>query len=254
MQIRSAGRAANIAFKLALILATAFTTAATLAPPATAGGRIVVANDEWTLSRRGAQPPSQPQVFVLNVADWFTHGRPGRFLGYSDNLGIQRTQLVDIFATGGHQFKVSTRVNFTLETLLRYDGIFLGGYPADNEVLIDYVNSGGNVYLFAGTGSTGRFGRAVDEAERWNDFLGEFGLALAAEYNRLSGHMLLAESHDILAGVNSLFQNNGQSVIDLAPNDPRNRVIAFHADQGLYAIYDPLPSASPPSSMDVGAK
>lgn len=50
-----------------------------------------------------------------------------------------------------HQWTVNVNQKFDLETLKQYNGVFVGGNPLDNQVLIDYVKSGGNVYLMGGT-------------------------------------------------------------------------------------------------------
>ena len=50
---------------------------------------------------------------------------------------------------------------------------------ANNAVLIDYVNAGGNVYLAGGTGAGG----AAAEAAQWNTFLNYFGLGFEPSYN-----------------------------------------------------------------------
>jgi hypothetical protein len=54
--------------------------------------------------------------------------------------------------SAGHSWTVSTAVTFDLPTLLQYEGVFLAGNAVDNQVLINYVNNGGNIYLAGGTG------------------------------------------------------------------------------------------------------
>ncbi len=111
----------------------------------------------------------------------------------------------------------------------------------DNNVLIQYVEGGGNVYLMCGTG----VGGGVNEAARWNSFLNHFGLSLAETYNGIIEDIGTSSSHPIFAKVDHLFQNNGQFISDLAPNDPRNEILVTYCGQGLYAIYN-SPDTIPP--------
>ncbi|MFM6070530.1 MAG: hypothetical protein ACKPB9_02900, partial [Dolichospermum sp.] len=147
-------------------------------------------------------------------------------------------QLSKALTDAGHQWKVAYNLPFTLETLQQYNGVFLGGLLVDNQVLIDYVNSGGNVYLMAGTGS---FGSSTSEANAWNNFLNNFGLSFANQWNGISGNIPINPlSHQIFTNVDQLYQGNGQTIIDLNSNDNQGVLIAKSNDgQGLYAIYEP---------------
>ena len=80
----------------------------------------------------------------------------------------------------GYTWTVGTNIKFDLPTLLTFDGILVAAdLAADNQVLIDYVKAGGNVYVCAGTGA----GDAQQEAGRWNTFLNAFGLKFAGAYD-----------------------------------------------------------------------
>ena len=134
----------------------------------------------------------------------------------------------------GHDWDVSTSEEFSLDLLLEYDAVFVGGPSVDNSVLIDYVNQGGNVYLAGATG----LGGAVSEAARWNEFLGEFGLEFESAYNGITGVIAVFDSpHPVFEGV-EIFQDNGQTIIDLDPNDRRGAIVARQDELGLFAIYD----------------
>ncbi|MDB9435378.1 Calx-beta domain-containing protein, partial [Dolichospermum lemmermannii CS-548] len=201
-------------------------------------GKIIVANDEWTLSDSGfSNAPDDSQLFAQNIANYFTDGKKGSFLAYSNNFGFTGTQLSKALTDAGHQWKVAHNLPFTLETLRQYNGVFLGGLSVDNQVLIDYVNSGGNVYLMAGTGS---FGSSTGEANAWKDFLNNFGLSFANQWNSISGSIPINSlSHPIFANIDRLYQNNGNTIIDLNSNDNQGVLIAKSNDgQGLYAIYE----------------
>ena len=56
---------------------------------------------------------------VLNVASWFTGGRPGRFLAYSTNFGLREPMLASFMVEAGHTWTVATDVPFTLDTPMK---------------------------------------------------------------------------------------------------------------------------------------
>lgn len=210
--------------------------------PAAQAGKIVVANDEWTLSNTGFFSPNDPGVFATNVAAWFTGGGAGSFLAYSNNSGLTGSSLAGAMTGAGHTWVVDTTApEPTLGQMQTYSGIFLGGgLSVDNDNLISYVEGGGNVYLMGGTGDGG----AAVEAARWNTFLNHFGLSLAPSYNGIGGSIAISSTHPIFANVDSLYQNNGNSVSDQLPLDDRNVVLVTSGSNGLYAIYDstaPIP-------------
>ena len=109
------------------------------------GGKIVISNDEWTLSDTGFAQSPDAAMFALNVTSFFTDGVPGSFLAFSTNLGLTQSELASTIRGAGHTWEVSTTVDFSLPNLLQYDAIFLAGDPVDTAVLIDYVNNGGDV-------------------------------------------------------------------------------------------------------------
>lgn len=215
-----------------------------MASPASAG-MIVVDNDEWTLSGRGFVDPNDPGIFANNVANWFTGGTSGVFHAYSVNFGLTEPKLAIALAGGGHVFTTHPTAPyvFDLPTLQAFNGIFLAGEapanPTYTQILIDYVEGGGNVYLAAGTG----VGGPVAEAGRWNPFLNHFGLGLTFPYNGIQGDVFINSTHPIFENVDHLYQNNGNTVHDLDPLDPSNQVLVNASGLGLYAIYAPV---SPP--------
>jgi hypothetical protein len=199
-------------------------------------GKIVVAHDEWTLSNTGFASAPDARQFALNVASWFTGGAPGNFLVYSANFGLTESQLASTMNGAGHTWTVSTTVDFSLPNLLQYDAIFLAGNAADNQVLIDYVNAGGNVYLAGGTG----IGGSAAEAARWNPFLHAFGLAFfGGSYNGIRGNTSITLRHPLFSDVSALYQNNGNSVRVLDPVNPNTAIPVSQSGQGLYGIFSP---------------
>jgi PEP-CTERM putative exosortase interaction domain len=149
--------------------------------------------------------------------------------------------------SAGHSWTVSTGITFDLPTLCGYDGIFLAGDAADNTVLINYVNAGGNVYLAGGTG----WGGAEAEAARWNTFLNEFGLEFADFYNYGLGYgnVPITSDHPIFDQVDHLYQLDGNDTLDINVIDPRSEVLVSINDHGLYAVYDSGAPVPEPATM-----
>ncbi len=204
-------------------------------------GRIVVNNDEWTLSNSGFGNNANAAAFARNVAQWFTGGRPGRFLVYSTNFGLRESALAAAMTQAGHSWSAGTSVPFTLATFQQYDGVFFGGtYTVDLNVMTQYVQQGGNIYLMAGTGTGG----APYEASVWNPFLQAFGLRYGSSYNGICDNVAGTLAHPVLAGVPSLYYCNGNSVQRLSATDPNTAIIHQLGGQGLIGVYDGRPGTS----------
>ncbi|MBK9129096.1 MAG: hypothetical protein IPM13_15035 [Phycisphaerales bacterium] len=219
-----------------------FASAAWIASPPVRAA-IVVNNDEWTLSDSGFGFAPDAPNFAQNVAALFSGGGPGNFLVYSSNFGLTGSQLASTMASAGHAWTISTALPFTLATFQQYDGLFLAGsdsYPNALEAadLIAYVQGGGSLYIAAGTGNGG----AVTEAAAWNQVLNAFGLSLAPSYNGIAGNIAISSPHPLFVGVNSLYQNNGNSIVDLEPANPDNEVLVTLGGDGLYAVWVPEPA------------
>jgi len=101
-------------------------------------GKIVVNADEWTLADSGFAKAPDAGTFATNIAKWFTGGRStGKFHAYSTNCGLTESSLAETMTKAGYTWTVGTNIKFVLPTLLTFDGIFVGGDLADNQVLID---------------------------------------------------------------------------------------------------------------------
>ena len=211
-------------------LKTTFIAATLLLAGAAQAGKIVVNHDEWTLSDSGFSQAADAGVFAVNIAGFFTGTGTGSFLAYSNNFGLTGSSLANAMTGAGHSWTVDMSVDFDLATLSGFDAVFLGGPPADNAVLIDYVNAGGNVYLMGGTG----VGGAVNEANAWKAFLNAFGLEFSTAYNGVGGLLSISSAHEIFDGVSSLYQNNGNTILDVGPSDVGQRVY----ENGLYAVFE----------------
>lgn len=213
---------------------------AVLANPALAG-RIVVNHDEWTLSDLGFTQSPDAGIFADNVANFFTGGGAGTFHAFSTNFGLTQTSLATAL-NAGHTYTTGTGITFDLAGLQAFDGIFVAG-PAtglDTGVLVDYVNAGGSVYL---AGGTGVFGSAPLEADFWNDFLNPFGMEFHTTFNLLTSNFNVQPApHPIFNNVSTLYENNGNTVLELVAIDP-NTNIYF---DGRYAVYDNVSTPAVP--------
>jgi len=198
-------------------------------------GRIVVCNDEWTLHNTAYTKSRSTEVFAQNIASWFSGGKSGNFLVYSQIPALTGRYLSNTMIQAGHSWRIDTNVVFSAENLAQYDGVFLAGKVANNNVLIDYVNNGGNVYLAGGVGF----------ARQWNTFLNNFGLEFKAAYNKIGPITIRIESeHPIFDNVISLYQWNGNSIVTTGTDDYAEILVTYN-EQGLYAVYDSGIQAQP---------
>ena len=196
-------------------------------------GMIVVNHDEWTLSNTGFSQSSDAGIFADNVAQFFTGGGVGNFHAYSTNFGLTQSSLTTALGNAGHTYSTGTAPSFDVGSLLAFDAIFVAGPAAGLNALtlVDYVNAGGNVYL---AGGTGVFGSGAAEANFWNQFLNPFGMAFQTKFNGLGGNFDVSSApHEIFNNVSTLFENNGNTTLDLVVSDDAN--VYFN---GRYAVYD----------------
>ncbi|NLF29443.1 MAG: PEP-CTERM sorting domain-containing protein [Planctomycetes bacterium] len=229
------------------VIGTVVVAALCLTGSMATAGRIVLAEDDWTLSDTGFNAPNDPGAFAANVAAWFTGGQAGSFLAYSNNFGLTGSLLGTAMETAGHTWTVSTAGPLDLARLTPYDGVFLSvAYTTgvDIAALQQYVDGGGAVYLYAGAGSVAM----------WNDFLLPYGLAYATGYNPLVGNRPIDSDHPLFAGVDSLYDYNGNDVYDLDPADPANEILVTSQGRGLYAVYDSsVPEPATAALLVIGA-
>lgn len=221
-----------------------------IAPTALAG-KVVVSSDDQTFKAAGFVAPNDGAQFARNVANFFTGGESGNFLAYSDNAALTGSELADAMQSAGHTWTVSTAVTFDLPTLLNYDAVFVGGSNADVNVLVQYVSSGGNVYLAAGTGPDGFFGDYATEAAIWNGFLQSEGLSLAFSEDGECSDLFVSSEHALLSGVDSLAHCNGQDIEELNPDgtDPDTEIVLFRTPTGGYFATS-ISSSNPPILND----
>lgn len=209
-------------------------------------GKVLVMNDEWTLSNTGfSANPANAAQFALNIAQWATGGGTGSFLAYSGNFGLTESSLANTMTGAGHSWTVSMAGPFNAAALSAYDAVFLAGNPADNNELINYVNAGGTVILEGGTG----WGGSVNEANQWKAFLNAFGLEYGTSYNGIGGNIATSSAHPLFSGVTSLYQNNGNSVLDVNLLDPASSILVSYQGQGLYGIYESRSNGVPDGGL-----
>jgi len=198
-------------------------------------GKVFVNGDEWAVSDQGFTSAPEARIFAQNLASWFSGGKPGKFLVYSTNFGLTQSSFHAALKAAGHTVTTNINESFTVEKLLAYDAVFLAGNAADNNVLIEYVKSGGGVYLAAGTG----VGGAAGEAAQWKTFLNAVGLKLEPLYDGFVGKFVPPQDHPVLKGVKELYCVNSNPVTDIDPESPANQVASgFGPGRGLLAWFD----------------
>ncbi len=194
-------------------------------------GRIIAIGDEWLLSDLAfSQLGVQSGQLATNVAGFFAAG-PGANFGVFTNSPIAYGSSLQSHMTGlGHSW-ITNPGSFSLATLMQYDGVFLAGAPgsgvANAGILAQYVHSGGNVFVMAGTGA---FGDAAAEAIEWDPFLNQFGLGFGSTWFGPNGTIQVPanpSSHALGSSVSTLLWGLGQTAMDLDPQDLRNEVAIF---------------------------
>ena len=219
-------------------------------PAGADAGRIVVNHDEWTTSNAGfaSAGAANTTAFVQNVASFLAGGPgPANILAYSTDFSLTQSSFANALTAAGHTLTVTTAITFDLPTLLGFDAVFLAGQPgANTTVLTNYVNAGGGVYLAAGTFLGGT---ATGEANAWNPFLNNFGLALqGGSYNGVIGTLAVGGSHPIFTGVSSLYYNNGNTVVPFGVNPNAQIVEQTASGAGLIAVFDDLAEIPEPTA------
>ncbi|HEX9061877.1 MAG TPA: hypothetical protein VF941_16990, partial [Clostridia bacterium] len=241
------------------------TEAATSTALSTNGGKIVVYHDEWAFTDKGfSTDPSDTKQFALNLANWFKGKNGGKFITYSDNSGVISQQIFgkqffDTLTGSGYVVDKSTDNNFSLDLLINYDAVFLAGKPTDNNVLIEYVKSGGSVLLEGGACRN-----AYEESNQWKTFLNYFGFNFDSKsYNSVICNLNIVSDSSIFNRVNRLDCDNGSSVqkIDDSTN---SKIVAAYNGMGICGIYEsnaipevtptPTPTPTPAPEVTNGGK
>jgi hypothetical protein len=197
-------------------------------------GNIVVGHDVNTLGTIDAG--TNEATFAVNVANYLTAGDATKNLLLFEATpgdGSRDYSPVVLNALTAAGFNVTVTSNYAM-SFTGFNAIFTAEqYPSitflNNSAMINYVNSGGGVYLAGGVGPD----PAVESAG-WSTFLNNFGLAFATQYNGLT-NVPITSSNPIFNGVTSLNCGDGQSIIDLGTN-PNAQIVQFDGTQGVYAV------------------
>lgn len=198
-------------------------------------GKVFVSGDEWTLSDKGFSASPHARTYAQNLASWFSGGKPAKILVYSTNFGLTQGSFLAALKAAGHTVTTNINAPFTAQALLAYDAVFLAGNAADNNVLIEYVKSGGGVYLAGGTG----VGGAAGEAAQWKTFLNAVGLKFESVYDSFVGNFVPPQDHPVLKGVQELYCCGASPVTDIDPGSPANQIASgFGPGRGLLAWFD----------------
>lgn len=211
-------------------------------------GRIVAFHDEWALSNLGFTQAggANGSTFAQNLATYLKGGAgAGNFLIYSDNNAFD-TAFQNALTAAGHTVTFLLSTNPLPADLSPYSGIFLSGLPgnANSTTLTNYVNSGKGVYVAAGNSYIPDV-----EANRWNAFLQNFGLAFSTTYNGIQGVFSVASSSPIFTGVSQLYHDNGNDV-GLYASSPYSSIVLYGpGSQGIAGVYDSSAPVPEPATM-----
>lgn len=145
-----------------------------------AAGRVVVCGDEWALNNSAfnATNPYRDQ-YISNLAKYLV-GTNGNFLDTTDipTVGsMLGAKLINL----GYSYTKDTTSPITPSLLAPYKAVIFGGLRGRADVAANlttlnyYVNNGGSVYIFTGTGF---FGGAAGEAAGWNPFTAPRGITI----------------------------------------------------------------------------
>jgi len=222
--------------------------------------RIVVGQDVNTLSTSVAGP--HEDQFAVNIAEWLTGATSGNILAVESSPGDgSRDYAPSVKAAlanaGFTMTYISNPAIVSAETLANvqaYEAVFVGEtYPTEtsisSSVLTEYVNSGGNVYIFGGVDDA-----PSTEAALLNPFLRSFGLAFdTTSYNGLTS-VNVTSTHPIFKGLTgkTLGSGNGQDIHDLGANLNAS-IIQLQAQHGVYAVVNGAAAAPEPATWSLAA-
>jgi hypothetical protein len=220
--------------------------AAVFASSVNANSRVVVNNDEWTLSDNGFTSAGVANVnaFVANLKTYLNGSSVSgcSFLVISSNFGLTEASLsAQMAAVPACTWTLNAASPFTVSNLSSYDAVFLAGpitgvaTGADvAAVLAPYVAAGGSVYIAAGTG----VGGPVAEAAYWNPFLNALGIAFDPNYTFTTPQAdPITGTHPLLAGVSTLYFANGNAITAANPAFG-SQIIETGSNGGQLAVYD----------------
>lgn len=233
------------------------------ASPALAG-RVVAFGDEHFFSNAAfVSNPSGTNQLVSQLASFIGYGQANRdFLVVTSEFEVTQASFQNAMTGLGHTWTINAAAPITLANLQQYDAVFFSNLPgsglANLPVLTQYVNGGGSVVLFGGTGSPGG---AANEAAVWNPFLSTYGLQFNMPLIGPAATIQLpvvANTNPVASGVSMVSWGFGHRVSELNPNDPLTDLVLGtfqNADgtvstHGIIGTFDCVPT---PGTLMVGA-
>jgi hypothetical protein len=214
------------------ILRATFLLAALTAVPAVshAQGKVVVSHDEWYTG--SCCFGANEKQFMTNSMNWFGLGSGSNVLIYSGN-GFLTDGTFSSFLSG-MGIGSTANAGASSGSFGSYGAIVVSGNPSmDALALVNYVLAGGNVFVIGGTGTGGSAG----EAGYNNPFLNAFGLGFGTSYNNLSTVSTVGFNTQgpfgaaLFTGVNSVYANNGNPVIQAASVSGVTNQVFYDANQ-----------------------
>lgn len=260
--------AAGVWSPLCLAVTAAIVSLACNVSPALAQqGRVIAIGDEWMLSDAAFnRNAGATQSLATSLSGYFRRGSvPGNFLVVSSSAsfpgidgvrGVLSPQLASFMTSLGNTWTVNpVGFEFTANQLSAFDAVFLSGTvgsgASNADVLADFVHGGGSVLVMAGTGD---FGSAGAEAQAWNPFLNQFGLALESSWfglgtgpgnSRLVDVPVTPVGNDLAIASSSVLWSFGHRVVDTTPSEQTSQ-IALNGDFSQIA--------NPPTSGPINAQ
>jgi hypothetical protein len=175
-------------------------------------GNVLIAGDDWIFMNTGfSSRPIDTANFARNVAEFVTNGSGNSIHAYSNYQSLTQSSLINTLRNAGYNYTTGTNITFDLQTLSQYDAMFFGSpIPSSSQldVLSQYVNNGGGLYIHAGLGMSNPGGAA----QGWNEFLSEYGLAFGSSILGVSGNTSIKSDHPLFEGVSSLYMLNGHRI------------------------------------------
>jgi len=205
-------------------------------------GRIVVSHDVNPLSTSIAD--TQAEAFAVNCADWMTEVATGpkRLLLFECATEPLRDYSPGVEAAlvgAGYDITVTRDISLTINDFMAYDAVFFGlrvpeGGGLSQPDLIQYVVSGGSVYVYGGATDG-----ILDDRDATNEFLAAFGMEFNACCTTPVTPITITGTHPIFDGITVLPSGVGQDVININPADPRTLEVEV-LPNGLvvYAVFD----------------
>ena len=226
---------------IGLLLAPMLASAQNASP-----GILVVSNDDWVLSDQAfAALPTDTSNLAVNLARLLAP-RGGHIHAFSDFFAFTGVQLANTLRAAGFTYTVGVGIPFDLPTLSTFDAVLVGlplPSPAQLEVLRQYVEGGGSLYIHAGNGIS----QPDLVPNTWNPLLDAFGLRLGRGFNGNRGNIGVVSSHPLLAGVSRVFIDQGHPITGccIVATSSTNGAGLFAAATTTYTRYLPEGATGP---------